>query len=143
MGVLAAEPASDAAVEHRGDRVLAHRIRVRADRERGAAGNADARVIAGAGLRVDAEAFADDALALLHAPGDERLLAPRPIQRALALGDDDLGALVSRGEGFLEQVAHLVYLEGIRHGPGPLDPDATNRLFDGVLRRAQRIRGLG
>src|SRR5262245_43078405 len=50
MRVLAAQAAADAAVDHGRHRVAAQRIRVVLDRERRAAGEPDARVVAGAGV---------------------------------------------------------------------------------------------
>src|ERR1019366_7176891 len=75
MRHLAADAAADAGVEHRRYRVAAQRIGVGLDRKRRAAREANARMVARAGVSIDAEALAHDALAgrdrLLH----ERLLA--------------------------------------------------------------------
>src|ERR1700736_4836758 len=69
---LAAQPAADARVDHLGDRILAQRIGIGRDRERRAAGEADARVVAGAGVRVDADAIADHLLPPLAALVNQR-----------------------------------------------------------------------
>ena len=68
VGHLAAHTAADAAVVDVRDRIGAQRVRVCLDRERRAAGEADAGVIAGAGIRIDAEALAHHALAGLRSP---------------------------------------------------------------------------
>src|SRR5918999_3738092 len=52
--VLAAKAAADAAIDHRSHRVAAQRIGVVLDGERRAAREPDARVVAGAGVLVDA-----------------------------------------------------------------------------------------
>src|SRR5262245_64716747 len=66
MRVLAAQAAADAAVDHRRDRVATQRVRVVLDRERRAAREPDARVVAGAGVLVDAVFHADGSFSFLQ-----------------------------------------------------------------------------
>ena len=73
--VLAAQAAADAAVDHRRHRIGAQRIGVVLDGERRAAGEADARVVAGAGVLVDA---------VLHAHVRARPASASPRPRAAA-----------------------------------------------------------
>src|SRR6185369_1723747 len=107
MRILAAQPAADAAVEHGGDRVDLERVAAVLDRERRAAREPDARVVARARVLVDAVLDAHAALALaleLRAP---RLHAPLTLELALAFGDDDLEAGEVGRERLLERRAHL------------------------------------
>ena len=108
MGVLAAQAAADAAVDHDGHRVHLQRIGVVLDGEGGAARQADAGVVAIADVLVDAVLHAHHALALLQQAGDPGLDAALPLELALALGDDDLQAVEVAGEGFLQRLAHLL-----------------------------------
>src|SRR5690606_31484139 len=80
---LAAQAAAHAVVGDVRDRVDLQRVGRRPDGEGGAARQADARVIAGAGVLVDAEAGAHDALALLQHPRAQRLEATLPLELAL------------------------------------------------------------
>src|SRR5438477_294609 len=64
------------------------RIGVVLDGERRAAGEADAGVIARAGVFIDAVLHAYIALALGELLGDLRFEAPLPLELALAFGDD-------------------------------------------------------
>src|SRR6186713_3402064 len=88
--VLAAQAAADAAVEHRGDGIHAQWIRRRLHRQRRAAGQADARMVAGARVLVDAVLDAHRALARREPCGTPRLDAALALELALAFGDDDL-----------------------------------------------------
>src|SRR5205085_12071261 len=87
VGVLAAQAAADAAVDHRRHRIGAQRIGVVLDRQRGATGEPDARVIAGARVLVDAVLHAHVPLALLHLLRDYRPELALPLELALAFGD--------------------------------------------------------
>src|SRR5438067_6993163 len=64
--VLAAQAAADAAVDHGGYRIGAQRIGIVFDGQRRTARQADARMVAGAGVLVDAVLDAHVALALLQ-----------------------------------------------------------------------------
>src|SRR5688572_988365 len=89
VGVLAAQPATDAAVDYRGHRVAAQRIGVVFDGERRAPRQADAGVVSGAGVFVDAVFHAHMPFPLcepLRHLGFELSLA---LELALAFGDDD------------------------------------------------------
>src|ERR1051325_9426473 len=88
--VLAAQPAADAAVDHRRDRVAAQRVGIVFHGERRAAGEPDAGMVAGAGIFVDAVLHPHVPLALSQLLGDLGLQPALPLELALALGDDDL-----------------------------------------------------
>src|SRR5256885_15735427 len=90
--VLAAEATTDAAVDHGRHRIGAQRIRIVLDRQRWAAGEPDARVIARAGVLVDAVLHAHVPLALLHLLRDHGTQLPLALELALAFGDDHLQA---------------------------------------------------
>ena len=59
-------------LEHGRDRIAAERIGIRLDRERRAARKTDARVVAGAGIGVDAETFAHHAPPLRTSTAEAR-----------------------------------------------------------------------
>src|SRR4051812_34752086 len=131
--VLAAQPAADAAVDHRRDRVAAQWIGVVLDRQRRAARQADARVVAGARVLVDAVLDAHHARAggdFLRDHGPELALL---LQLALAFGDDDLQALVVRIHRLLQRLRHRPD-PVVVHGPDPADADALQGAFDADLR---------
>src|SRR5262245_47974751 len=90
MGVLAAQAAAYAAVDHGCHRVAAQRVRVVPDRERRAAGEPDARVVAGAGVLVDPVFDSDHPFTPFECLGCSWLETSLPLELALALGDDDL-----------------------------------------------------
>ena len=96
-------------------------------------------MVAGAGVAVDAEALAHDALAgrdgLLH----QRLLAPLPVQHALGLRDEDLRPLLGRRQRLAQRVAHAGHVVGAAHRAHPLDADAAHRLLDRVAGAARRL----
>ena len=89
---LAAQPAADAGVDHLGDRLAPQRIGIGRDRQRRAAGEPDAGMIAGAGVGIDAEALAHHALAALRGLAQQRPDAALLVQHAFRLRDDDLRA---------------------------------------------------
>src|SRR4051812_17337875 len=97
MRVLAAQAAADAALDDGGDRIAPQRVRVVLDGERRAAGEADARVIARAGVLVHAVLHADHPFTrsdLFCSDWFEPALA---LQLAFAVGDDDFETRVVRG----------------------------------------------
>src|SRR5690606_8380575 len=138
---LAAQAAANAAVEHRRHRVGAQRIRIRPDRQRRAARQPDARMIAGAGVGVDAEALANDALASGDRLAHQRTLAPLAVQHALGLRDQHLRPLLRRGQRLLQRAAHAVDVVGAPDRPDPLDADAANRVLDLVPGAAGTVLG--
>ena len=118
------------------DRVLAERVRVGLDGERGAARKPDAGVVAGAGVRVDAEPGADHPVA-----GIERLAHQWPQSAllgdlALRLGDDHLQPLLGRGQRLVQKPFHLADLVGVLLAH-PLDAEP----LDGALHRHDRVVG--
>ena len=101
MGDLAAQPAADAAVDHRGDGVAAQRVGIGLDGQRRAAGQADAGMVAGADILVDAVARAHHARAareLRRIFGAQAALAH---QLAFAVGDDHLEAVLGAAQRVL------------------------------------------
>jgi hypothetical protein len=103
MGVGAAQAAAHAAVDHGGHRVHLQRIGVVLERERGAARQADAGVVAGADVLVHAVLHALDALAALQQAGDPGLDAALALELAFALGHDHLQAVEVAGEGLFQR----------------------------------------
>ena len=93
MRDLAAQAASHTAVDHRRDRIRTQRVGVVLDRERRAAGEPDARVVAGTRIGVDAEALPHDATARFRQLHQLGLDAALLVQLTFTLGDDDLGSL--------------------------------------------------
>src|SRR3546814_8171814 len=65
------------------DRVLAQRVGIGLDGKRRAAREADAAMIAGAGIAVDTEALAHYSLAVLDGLANQRLLAALLVEHAL------------------------------------------------------------
>src|SRR5467141_749439 len=87
---LTAQAAADAIVVHMCDGIRPQRIWIGCDRERGAAGQSDAGMVAGADVGIDAEARADDALAFAQILGDLRSNTALKRELAFAVGDDHL-----------------------------------------------------
>src|SRR6185503_4416944 len=87
---LAAQSAADAAFDHARDRIGAQRIGARLHGERRTAGEADAGVVAGTDLVVDAELGAHDARAGLQLYGILGAHAALARELTLAIRDDDL-----------------------------------------------------
>ncbi len=139
---LAAQPAADAGVDHLGDRLGAQGIGVRRDGERRAARKPDARMIARAGIGIDAEALAHDAFAALNRLRHQRALAALLVQHAFRLRHDDLGAFLLGGQRLAQGVAHLPDIVGVRDGAHPLDADAAHRLLDRIVGRADLVVGV-
>jgi hypothetical protein len=141
MTHLAAHAAADAAVLDMRDRILPQWIGIGLDRQRRAARQADAAMVAGAGVRIDAEPFAHDALAVLDRLGHQRLDAALAVELAFRLRDQHLGPLFGRHQRIADRIAHPCDVIGARHRPGPADADAAHRLFDRVVGLAVRRLG--
>src|SRR5574339_132165 len=105
--VLAAQSATDAAVDHRRHRVAAQRIGVVLDGQRRAARQADARVVAGAGVFVHAVLHSYGSLSFSQILGDDGPELALPLELALALGDDHLETLVVGLHRLLERLRLL------------------------------------
>src|SRR5437870_14937 len=101
MRDLAAQPAADAAFDHGGDRIGTQWIGRRLHGERRATREADARVIAGADLVIDAEFRTHDALARLQLHRILGAHAALARELTLAVGDDDLEPLDRRAHRLL------------------------------------------
>ena len=103
------------------------------ERQRRAAGQANAGVIAGAGVLVDSKTLAHHALAILDALGKQRLFAPLLVEHAFGRGDDDLGAFDIGGQRFLQRIAHLRHVIGAVDLADPFRADALDGLGDGIV----------
>ncbi len=99
-------------------------------------------MVAGAGVRIDAESFADDSFSIFLQLEQLRFHAALFVQRAFALRDDDLRAFFFCRERFLQGVAHHHQVVGARDCPHPFDTDSTNRVGNRELRCANGVRGL-
>src|SRR3546814_1756696 len=89
------------------DRVLAQRVGIGLDGKRRAGREADAAMIAGAGIAVDTEALAHYSLAVLDGLANQRLLAALLVEHALRLCHDDLGSRFLRCHRLAPCVAPL------------------------------------
>src|SRR5262249_54781610 len=142
--VLAAQAAAHAAFDHGGDRIAAQRIRVVLHRERRATREPDARVIARAGVLVDPVFDADISFALGEFFGNDGPQLPLPFELALALGDDNLQALVVGRHRLLERLRHFAHAVVVDR-PHPADADSGERALDrhvaGLERAVLRARG--
>ena len=139
---LATQPAADTGLDDGGDRIGAQRIGRRLDGERRTAGEADAGVVAGAYLAVDAVARAGDAFATLELFGVLGADAPLPRQHAFAVGDDDLEPALGGLHRLLQRRHHLRDAIGA-HGAHPFHAHRTQGLLDIHARRgagAARLR---
>ena len=126
---LAAQPAADAALDHGRDRIGAQRIGIGLDRQRRAARQPDAGMVAGADLVVDAEArphHARAALELLGVLGAHAALARK---LAFAVGDDHLEPALGGAHRLLERLRHLGDRVGA-HLAQPGDAERAQRLLD-------------
>ena len=99
MRVGAADAATDAAIVNVGYGIPTQRVRVFADSQRGAPGQADAAMIAGAGLRIDIKTGARHATTFGDRLPDHRLDPALTIQHAFAFCDHDLepGSIARQG----------------------------------------------
>src|SRR5882762_4091998 len=132
MRDFAADAATDAAVVDVRHRIAPQRIGIGLDRERGTAGEPNARMVAGTYVGIDAETLAHHPLALLdHLPKNGRH-APGSIQLTLAFRDDYLGSLVRRRQGLAQRVDALLHLVRLNR-PHPLDADAAHRALDRIV----------
>src|SRR5450631_3330692 len=107
MRILAAQPAPHAAIDDGRDRIDLQRVAALLQRQRRATRQANARMIAGARVLVDAVLDAHETLALLEQVRPPWFNAPLPLELALALGDDDLESGKIGGEGFIEGLAQV------------------------------------
>src|SRR6266516_1760557 len=98
MRDLAAEAAADAGVDDLRDRLDAQWIGVRRNRQRRAARETDAGMIACAGVGIDAETFAHHAVAVLDGLVYQRADAALLVQHAFGLRHDDLRAFLGCGQ---------------------------------------------
>src|SRR5216684_6322846 len=123
---LAAEPAADAGLVHVRDRILAQRIGIVLEGERGAAVEAHAGLVARAHVRVDAEARRHHPPPRLETGRDLRLDPALALELALGAGDDDLEPARRRGHGFLHRLERLAHPVGIDDAH-PRDAEAPDR----------------
>ena len=123
MADLAAQAAADTAIIDMRHRVGPQGIGARLHRQGRTAGQPDAAMISGAGIRIDAEPFMNDALAGLDRFADLGPLAPLLVQHAFGLGDDDFGTWRGGCQRFLQGLAHLGDVIGASERPDPIDPD--------------------
>src|SRR5690625_5243446 len=130
MGHFTAQATADAAVQYLGYRIHAQRIGIRLDRQRRAARQANARMVAGTGILIDTEAVTHHAFAFLDLAAENRLFAALPVQHALGLGDDDLGSGLVRCHRFAQGVAHFRHFIGVGLKLDPFGAHAAHRLFD-------------
>jgi hypothetical protein len=129
MGHLAAQPAADAAFDHRGDRVAPQRIGIGFHRQRWTARQPDTGMIAGAQLIVDAIARLHHPLAALEFLGVLDADAALPRQHALAVGNDHFEAAFGAADRFFQRRRHLADAVAV-HGAQPVYAERTKRLFD-------------
>ncbi len=138
---LAAQPAADAALDHGRHRIAAQRIGIGLDRQRRAAGQPDAGMVAGADLVVDAEAHPHHALAALELLGILGAHAALARELAFAVGDDHLEAALGGAHGLLQGLGHLGDAVAA-HRAQPFDPERAQRLLDRHAgRRADAVGG--
>src|SRR3989442_15553694 len=112
---LAADATADARLVHGGDRILAQRVGVLPERERRAAVQTHAGVVARADVGVHPEARLDDLGARGDRLPDARLLTALALEHALVPRDDDLEAGHSRRERLAERPDNLRDPAGV-HG---------------------------
>src|SRR5688572_26973905 len=104
MRHLAAEAAAHAALVHARDRILAQGVPALPEGERRTAVEAHAGLVAGADVRVHAEARSLDARPRLELGGDLWLHATLALELALGAGDDDLEPAGRRGHGLSDRL---------------------------------------
>ncbi len=96
-------------------------------------------MIAGAGVRVDAEPFADHALPFFGHFRHQRLYAALFVEGAFALRDDHLWAALFGGECFDEGVAHFGDVVSARDRAHPFHAYAAHGVRDREFRLSNRI----
>src|SRR5690606_14594327 len=129
---LAAVAAADAGVVDVGDGVFFEGVAAVLDGERRAAREPDTGMVAGADVRVDAEALFDHPLAFLDRRAELRLDAPLLVQHAFGLRNDDLGPFLGCGQGFFDGGLHLGDAVGAVQYAHPFDTHALDGVDDGV-----------
>ena len=129
MRDLAAHAAADARVVDVRDRVVAERVGIVPERQRGTAVQAHARVVARADVGVHAEARLDDLLARRERLARAGLLAPLALEHALVPGDDDLEPGHPRRQRLAQRLHHLGDAVGV-HGADPRHAEAAQRVED-------------
>ena len=100
-------------------------------------------MVAGAGVRVHAEAFAHHALPSFDRVPHQRLDPALAVELALACRNDHLRAALGRGQRLPQQVPHLAHAVGAVQRADPFHAHAVHRRLDRVLRRAVRVVRLG
>src|SRR5450631_1381123 len=130
--VLAAQPATNAALDDRRDRVDFQRIAAFFQRQRWTTRKANARVVAGTRVLVDAILDADHALAVPEQARAPRLDPPLAFELAFAFGNDDFEPGEVRGESFVESLAQIGDAIAV-HGAHPLHANALERTLDGLI----------
>ncbi len=133
IGDLAAVAAGHAAIVHMGHRVGLERVAAVLERERRAARQAHAGVVATAHGCVHTEFFLDHTFTPLDRRRNLRLHAALLVEHAFALGDHHLGALEVGGQRLLQGGLHRVDVVGVVHGAHPLHAHAAHRCLDRVL----------
>ena len=97
-------------------------------------------MVACAGVVIDAEPVAHDALAVFLALFSKGLYAALLVQHAFRLGDDDLRAAFSRWSALPQGVAHLRDVIGARRScETHFHADATDRPLDRIAGRADLV----
>ncbi len=130
---LPAVAAADAALVDGGDGIFLQGIVGVLHAERRASRKANAGVVAGAHVLVDAEARLHHALPRLDRLLHQGALAPLAVQHAFGRGDDDLGPLFARGQRLLDGIPHAADVVGARDLAHPCHADAFHRLRDRML----------
>src|SRR5262245_60291118 len=128
MGDLTAQATANAVVVDVCHGIAAQGILAGLDRQRGAAREADAGMIASAYLGIDPETRAHDALARTHEPRQLRSQPPLTRELALAIGNDDLKTLLPGAHGLAQRLKHRRDAIGVN----PLDPGDTHALERGL-----------
>src|SRR5262249_55417673 len=110
----------------------AQRVRIVLHGQRRATRQADAGMIAGAGIGVDPETLRYDPLTVSNRLPKQRAHAALAVELALALGHYDFGTAVAGAERLaqhLERVAHVIGMGA----PHPAHADTSHRVDDGIV----------